>query len=114
MSSNDLEEECNNWAILKSLRRCDLALPPTLNLEEFLLGEENPVLLPHNLSSHVDRAQNCSEGNSRGSLDIVIKSQQLVAVSLEDGSGMRSREVFPLQGLKQELPGTCLQDRPIT
>ena len=33
--------ECNYQAIHNSLRRCDLELPPILNFEEFLSGEEN-------------------------------------------------------------------------
>jgi hypothetical protein len=35
--------ECNDWAILNSLKKCDLGSPPILNFEEFLLGEENAV-----------------------------------------------------------------------
>jgi len=35
--------ECNDLAIHKSLHRRELELPPILNFEEFLFGEENVV-----------------------------------------------------------------------
>jgi hypothetical protein len=35
--------ECNDWAIHNSLHRRDLEVPPILNFEEFLLGEEYEV-----------------------------------------------------------------------
>jgi hypothetical protein len=35
--------ECNDWAIHNSLHGRDLEVPPILNFEEFLLGEENAV-----------------------------------------------------------------------
>jgi len=35
--------ECNDWAIYNSLRGRDLEVPPILNFEEFLFGEENAV-----------------------------------------------------------------------
>src|SRR5260370_40670502 len=35
--------ECNDWAIHNSLHGHDLGVPPILNFEEFLFGEENAV-----------------------------------------------------------------------
>jgi hypothetical protein len=35
--------ECNKWAMLNCLKKRDLGLPPVLNFEEFLWGEENAV-----------------------------------------------------------------------
>jgi hypothetical protein len=35
--------ECNDWAIHNSLHGRDLEVPPILNFEEFLFGEENAV-----------------------------------------------------------------------
>ena len=35
--------ECNDRAIHNSLHRHDLEMPPILNFEKFLLGEENAV-----------------------------------------------------------------------
>jgi len=32
--------ECNDWAIHNSLQGRDLEVPPILNFEEFLFGEE--------------------------------------------------------------------------
>jgi len=37
--------ECNDWASYSPLKRCDLEVPPVLNFEEFLFGEENAVEL---------------------------------------------------------------------
>ena len=60
-------------------------------------AEHDDLLVLQTLSSHLDRAQNRSEGDSRRSLNVVVERQQLVAIALQDRPGMRSREIFPLQ-----------------
>src|SRR5215469_7363842 len=66
-------------------------------------AEDNDLLVPQSLLSHLDRAQNRAECNSGRSLDIVVKGQQLIAITLEDRPGMRIREIFPLQACFRRL-----------
>src|SRR5208283_831690 len=60
-------------------------------------SEHDDLLFLQILSGHVDRTQNCSQCNGRRPLDVVVESQQFIAVALKKRPGMRSGEVFPLQ-----------------
>ena len=61
------------------------------------------MLVLQRLSRDFDRPQNRSKGNGRRALNVIVEGQQLIAVTLEDGPGVRSRKVFPLETRRREL-----------
>src|SRR6266481_3442590 len=66
-------------------------------------SEHDDLLVFQTPSSHLDRADNCPQCNRCGHLDVVVKGQQFVAIAIEDGSGVRSRKVLPLQARSWQL-----------
>src|SRR5689334_14206957 len=66
--------------------------------------EHDDLLVFQTPSGHLDRANNCSQCNRCGYLDIVVEGQQFVAIAIEDGPGMWSRKVLPLQARSRQLP----------
>ena len=67
-------------------------------------------MLFQSLSGDFHGAQSCSKGDRGGPLDIVVKGQQFVAVSLEDRPRMWSREIFPLQAGAGKFLLHCLHE----
>src|ERR1700746_3162876 len=58
-------------------------------------AEHDDLLLLQTLSGDLDRAQNRSQCDRGGSLDVIVEGQQFVAIAVEDGARMKSREIFP-------------------
>src|SRR2546422_4417185 len=63
---------------------------------------DDPLLLQRR-SGHPDRAENRAEGDGRRTLNVVVERQELIAVALEEGPGVRGREVLPLQARVRQL-----------
>src|SRR5580765_150148 len=59
--------------------------------------EHDDLLIFQTPSSHLDSANDCPQCDGCRNLDVIVEGQQFVAIAIEDGSGMRSRKVLPLQ-----------------
>src|SRR6266436_4315506 len=60
-------------------------------------AEENNLLIRKARAANFHGAQNRAKRYSGGALDVVVEGEKIIAVALEDGPRMRTREVFPLQ-----------------
>src|SRR5580704_10353414 len=54
-------------------------------------------------SRDLDRAENRAEHDGGRALDVIIECQESLAVTIQNGSGMRRREVFPMQKRVRQL-----------
>ncbi len=59
--------------------------------------QHHDLLIAEWAAGNPDSGKNRSTGNRSGALNIVVKSQELIAVAVQDGPRMGLREIFPLQ-----------------
>src|SRR5690349_2007334 len=60
-------------------------------------AEEDDLVFPDALARDLRSAQDCAQGDRGGSLNIVVESQQVGAITVENGARLRRGEVFPLK-----------------